>query len=61
MNNSQAQAYAVVAVKRLLDGGCLSGKKENEKRFLNLVAAEMDYIFDTLTEDEAVRKSEKLL
>jgi hypothetical protein len=56
--DTQAQAYAIIAVKRLLQYEIIRG---SIKEATSAIKAEMKVLFDELTEEEAERKSIRIL
>jgi len=59
MTNSEAQAYAVVALHNLIKVGEI--KLRDKKKFLNELDREMYYLMDNYSEDEIVRKMERII
>ena len=58
MTNAQAQAYAVLAVKNLLEYEIIRGSK---KEACSAVDHEMKVLFDELEEEVAERKAIRIL
>ena len=58
MNNSEAQAYAVVALRNLINAEAI--KVKNIKDILRKLDREMCYLMDRFSEDEVVEIAEKL-
>jgi predicted transcriptional regulator len=59
MTNSQAQAYAIIALNRLIDTGIVHAK--NKKEALRRLDAHMYYAFDGLSENEAEGEAVKIM
>jgi hypothetical protein len=62
MTNAQAQAYAIIALKNLLEAGHV--KKASDltiSQVLNALDSEMYYLFDRLSEEDAEYKAERIL
>jgi hypothetical protein len=57
MTNAQAQAYAVIALKRLMTEGYIQG----DKHLCRLLDHEMYALFDTMSEEEAEEKANRIL
>ena len=59
MNNSEAQAYAVVALRNLIRAGSI--KVKNTKDILSKLDKEMYFLMDRFSEDEIVEIAEKTM
>jgi len=59
MTNSEAQAYAIVALYHLIKIGEV--KVKNKKELLNKLDSEMYYLMDNYSEDEIVKKMERIM
>lgn len=59
MTNSEAQAYAVVALSNLIKAGVV--KVKNERSVLDKLDSEMYYLMDRYDEYEIVEKMEKVI
>ena len=58
MTNSEAQAYAVLALKDLMARNIITAK--DELQALRALESEMHYLFDMLSEYEATEKANHL-
>lgn len=63
MTNSEAQAYAVVALNDLFKAGIvkLGSKVRNANEVLNKLDSAMYYLMDMYSEDEIVEKMERVM
>jgi len=59
MTNSEAQAYAMVALNNLIKAGIIKAK--NNKNILDSLDREMYYLFDRYSEDEVVELMENIM
>jgi hypothetical protein len=60
MTNAQAQAYAVIALKRLMGSGYVRIYNRSQKELCRLLDGEMYCLFDTFTEEEAEEKAGRI-
>ena len=59
MNNSEAQAYAMVALRNLIKADVI--KVKNTKDILRSLDMEMYYLMDRFSEDEVIEIAEKTM
>lgn len=61
MTNSQAQAYALLALRNLLSSGNLINAKVELKKILKALNGEMHYLMDCVSEEEAEERVNKIM
>jgi len=59
MDNSEAQAYAIVALNNLIDAGVI--KVKNAKDILKRLDREMYYLMDRYSENEVFAHANKIM
>ncbi len=58
MTNSQAQAYAVIALRNLIEADII---RSNDKNIYHIMDRELYSLFDYISEEEAEERAVKIL